>query len=73
MALGLTTMGGSVEGLAAADLQQAYRRLVRDATLKAANAQIIEDQHRLPFAPIRSSPDSWIQFYGALPFSRHRQ
>ena len=50
--LGLTAMGSSVEGLAAADLQQASRWLVRDATLKAANAQIIEYQHRLPFAAI---------------------
>ena len=35
--LGLTAMGSSVEGLAAADLQHASRWLVRDATLKAAN------------------------------------
>ncbi len=48
--LGLTAMGSSVQGLAAADLQHTSRWLVRDATLKAANAQIIEHQHRLPFA-----------------------
>ena len=45
-------MGSSVEGLTAADLQHVSRWLVRDATLKAANAQIIEHQHRLPFASI---------------------
>jgi Tn3 transposase DDE domain len=50
--LGLTAMGSSVEGLAAADLQHASRWLVRDATLKAANVQIIEHQHRLPFAAV---------------------
>jgi hypothetical protein len=50
--LGLTAMGSSVERLTAADLQHASRWLVRDATLKAANAQIIEYQHRLPFAAI---------------------
>ena len=50
--LGLTAMGSSVEGLTATDLQHASRWLVRDATLKAANAQIIEHQHRLPFAAI---------------------
>jgi TnpA family transposase len=50
--LGLTAMGSSVEGLAAADLQHVSRWLVRDATLKAANAQIIEHQHRLPFAAV---------------------
>jgi hypothetical protein len=50
--LGLTAMGSSVEKLTAADLQHASRWLVRDATLKAANAQIIEYQHRLPFAAI---------------------
>ncbi len=50
--LGLTAMGSSVEGLAAADLQHVSRWLVRDATLKAANVQIIEHQHRLPFAAV---------------------
>ena len=50
--LGLTAMGSSVEGLTAADLQHVSRWLVRDATLKAANAQTIEHQHRLPFASI---------------------
>ena len=50
--LGLTAMGSSVERLTAADLQHASRWLVRDATLKAANAQIIEYQHRLTFAAI---------------------
>ncbi len=50
--LGLTAMGSSVETLTAADLQHASRWLVRDATLKAANAQIIEHQHRLPFAAV---------------------
>ena len=45
-------MGSSVEGLMASDLQHASRWLVRDATLKAANAQIIEHQHRLPFAAV---------------------
>jgi TnpA family transposase len=50
--LGLTAMGSSVEGLASADLQHASRWLVRDATLKAANVQIIEHQHRLPFAAV---------------------
>ena len=44
--LGLTAMGSSVEGLMAADLQHASRWLVREATLKAANAQIIEHLHR---------------------------
>ena len=50
--LGLTTIGSSVEGLMTADLQHASRWLVRGATLKAANAQIIEHQHRLPFAAV---------------------
>jgi len=50
--LGLTAMGSSVERLTPADLQHASRWLVRDATLKVANAQIIEHQHRLPFAAI---------------------
>lgn len=50
--LGLTAMGDSVEGLTAADLQQASRWLVRDATLKAANAQIVEHLHRLDFAAV---------------------
>ena len=50
--LGLTAMGSSVEGLMASDLQHASRWLVRDATLKAANAQIIEHLHRLPFAAV---------------------
>jgi len=50
--LGLTAMGSSVERLTAADLQHASRWLVREATLKAANAQIIEYQHRLSFAAI---------------------
>jgi TnpA family transposase len=50
--LGLTAMGSSVERLTAADLQHASRWLVREATLRAANAQIIEYQHRLPFAAI---------------------
>ena len=49
---GLTAMGSSVEGLMASDLQHASRWLVRDATLKAANAQIIEHLHRLPFAAV---------------------
>ena len=48
--LGLTAMGNSVETLTAADLQHASRWLVRDGTLKAANAQVIEHLHRLPFA-----------------------
>lgn len=50
--LGLTAMGDSVELLTAADLQHASRWLVREATLKTANAQIIEHHHRLPFAGI---------------------
>lgn len=50
--LGLTAMGDSVEDLTAADLQQTSRWLVRDATLKAANAQIVEHHHRLDFATI---------------------
>ena len=50
--LGLTAMGNSVDALTAADLQHASRWLVRDATLKATNAQIIEHHHRLPFAAI---------------------
>ena len=50
--LGLTAMGNSVDALTAADLQHASRWLVRDATLKAANAQIIEHHHRLPFAEV---------------------
>lgn len=45
-------MGDSVEDLTAADLQQTSRWLVRDATLKAANAQIVEHHHRLDFATI---------------------
>jgi TnpA family transposase len=50
--LGLTAMGDSVERLTAADLQHASRWLARDATLKAANALIIEHHHRLPFAAV---------------------
>jgi Tn3 transposase DDE domain len=50
--LGLTAMGSSVEGLMASDLQYASRWLVRDANLKAANAQIVEHLHRLPFAAV---------------------
>ena len=50
--LGLTAMGDSVEDLTAADLQLTSRWLVRDATLKAANAQIVEHHHRLDFATI---------------------
>jgi TnpA family transposase len=50
--LGLTAMGDSVEDLTAADLQQASRWLVRETTLKAANAQIVEHHHRLDFAAI---------------------
>ncbi|MBF0393960.1 MAG: Tn3 family transposase [Alphaproteobacteria bacterium] len=50
--LGLTAMGDSVEGLTAADLQQVSRWLVRDSTLKAANAQIVEHLHRLDFANV---------------------
>jgi TnpA family transposase len=50
--LGLTAMGDSVEDLTAADLQQTSRWLVRNATVKAANAQIIEDLHRLEFAAL---------------------
>src|SRR5271165_1119849 len=45
-------MGDSVENLTAADLQQISRWLVRDVTLKAANAQIVEHHHRLNFAAI---------------------
>ena len=50
--LGLTAMGDSVENLIAADLQQTSRWLVREATVKAANAQIIEALHRLNFAAL---------------------
>jgi TnpA family transposase len=50
--LGLTAMGDSVEELTAADLQQTSRWLVRDATVKAANAQIIKALHRLDFAAL---------------------
>ena len=68
--LGLTAMGNSVEALTTTDLQQASRWLIRDATLKAANAQIIEHHHRLPFAAIwgdgrLSSSDG--QRFGAPP------
>jgi TnpA family transposase len=48
--LGLTAMGDSVEGLTAADLQQTARWLVRDATVKAANAQVVEHLHQVDFA-----------------------
>jgi len=50
--LGLTVMGDSVETLTATDLQQTSRWLVRDATLKAANAQVVEHLHRLDFAAV---------------------
>ena len=50
--LGLTAMGDSVENLTAADLQQTSHWLVRETTLKAANAQIIEHLHRLDFAAL---------------------
>lgn len=50
--LGLTAMGDSVEGLTAADLQRTSRWLVREATVKAANAQVIADLHRLDFAAL---------------------
>jgi TnpA family transposase len=50
--LGLTVMGDSVENLTATDLQQTSRWLVRDATLKAANAQVVEHLHRLDFAAV---------------------
>ncbi|MFL5335734.1 MAG: Tn3 family transposase [Geminicoccaceae bacterium] len=50
--LGLTAMGDSVEDLTAGDLQQTSRWLVREATLKAANARIVEHHHRLDFAAI---------------------
>ena len=50
--LGLTAMGDSVEQVTGADLQHASRWLVRDPTLKAANALIIEHHHRLPFAAV---------------------
>jgi TnpA family transposase len=43
-------MGDSVEGLTAADLQQTARGLVREATVKAANAQIVEHLHQVDFA-----------------------
>lgn len=62
-------MGSSVEGLLAADLQHASRWLVRDATLKAANAQFIEHLHRLPFAAVwgdgRLSSSDGQRFAGA--------
>jgi TnpA family transposase len=50
--LGLTAMGDSVETLTAADLQHASRWLVREPTLKAANAQIVEYHHHQPFAAV---------------------
>ena len=50
--LGLTAMGDSVETLTTADLQHASRWLVREATLKAASAQIIEYHHQQPFAAV---------------------
>ena len=50
--LGLTAMGDSVENLTAADLQQTSHWLVRETTVKAANAQIIEHLHRLDFAAL---------------------
>ncbi len=50
--LGLTAMGDSVEGLTAGDLQQTSRWLVRETTLKAASALIVEHYHRLDFAAI---------------------
>jgi hypothetical protein len=50
--LGLTVMGDSVETLTATDLQQTSRWLVRDATLKAANAQVVEHLHQLDFAAV---------------------
>ena len=48
--LGLTAMGDSVENLTASDLQQTSRWMIREVTLKAANAQIIEHLHRVEFA-----------------------
>lgn len=50
--LGLTAMGDSVEDLTAADLQQISRWLVREATVKTANAQIVAHHHRLDFAAL---------------------
>jgi TnpA family transposase len=50
--LGLTAMGDSVEDLTAADLQQTARWLVRDATLKAASARIVEHLHQVEFAAV---------------------
>ena len=50
--LGLTAMGDSVETLTAADLQQTARWLVRDATLKAASARIVEHLHQVDFAAV---------------------
>ena len=62
--LGLTAMGSSVERLTAADLQHASRWLVRDATLKAANAQIIE---HLASAAVCRNLGRWAAFIVRWP------
>jgi hypothetical protein len=50
--LGLATMAHSVEGITADMLQEMSQWCLREETLKAANAILVNDHHRLPLSAV---------------------